>query len=142
MQKRTIILLITILIGIFIVGFIMLSNGSEKINVTDENITMKIKEDTLTNKGATLIITDLSGRDITYGKWYRLDKYVDGKWKKLNYIIKGPVAWLTMGYLTNDNNILEMDVNWEHLYGVLETGKYRIVKRADKKKIFTEFEID
>ena len=34
-----------------------------------------------------------------------------------------------MGYLVDDNNELEMDIDWSKTYGNLTSGKYRIVKK-------------
>ncbi len=140
MKKRIWILVVILCVVIvFLVAFSFKSNT--KIFETDENISMIIKEGTLTNKGATLIISD-SCNNITFGEWYNIYEFINGKWKKLDYIIKGSPGWLTMGYLTNSDCILEMDVNWEALYGTLKPGKYRIVKKADKKYMYAEFNIE
>lgn len=140
-MKKRIYLLIIIIIGISISILLISSFKDKSIFETYESVSMVIKEGTLTSKGATLIITDKSGNDISFGEWYNIYRFVDEKWKKLDYIIDEPIAWSTMGYLPDNNGILEMDVNWEPLYGNLEPGRYRIVKKANQKYIFTEFDV-
>jgi len=92
-----------------------------------ENVTMVIKDGTLSSTGATVIITDLSGKDNVYGNAYRIDKKVNGEWTKLKPIIDSN-AWNSIGYSVGKNNRLELEQNWELLYGKLNIGKYRIVK--------------
>ena len=88
---------------------------------------MSIKDGTLTKTGATVVITDISSRNNIYGEPYRIDKFVDGEWKTLDTIIDD-YAWISIGYTVGEDNKLELDINWEWLYGELELGKYRIVK--------------
>ena len=96
-----------------------------KINDLD-GVSMTIKDGTLTDIGATIIIKDTSDRDNIYGESYTLEKYEDNIWIKLTSI--NDVVFNDMGYHVNEKGILEMIVNWEYGYGKLSTGKYRIVK--------------
>lgn len=63
-------------------------NTDSKLN-EEEDISMIIKEGTLSRTGATVIITDVSGKDNVYGQEYRIDKKENGKWKELDVIVKG-----------------------------------------------------
>ena len=113
------------------------------IEVTElEGISMTIKEGTLTKSGATIIITDLSGKDNTYGSFYRIDKLENNEWKELKVIVKGNYGWTSIGYLVGEDNKLELDINWEWLYGKLEKGQYRLVKEVNNKYFGTEFQIN
>lgn len=94
----------------------------------DDDITMTIKDGTLTRSGATIIITDLSGKDNVYGTQYRIDKKVNGNWEQLKYVNKQNYAWTLIGYRVDENNKLQLEMNWENLYGTLDDGEYRIVK--------------
>lgn len=111
-----------------------------------EGVSMSIKEGTLTNKGVTVIITDMSNRDNIYGTPYRIDKYEDGEFKKLDTIIDD-YAWTMQGFSVDENNTLELKADWEWLYGKLKKGKYRIVKdtsyagEGTNHYITAEFEI-
>lgn len=93
-----------------------------------EGVSMVIKRGTLTRRGATVVITDVSGKDNIYGEEYRIDKKVDGEWKELDVVVEGNYAWNSIGYSVDEDNTLELKINWEWLYGKLEGGEYRIVK--------------
>lgn len=99
---------------------------SVKINDLD-GVSMIIKDNTLTRKGATVIITDTSDRENIYGESYRIDKKDNGKWIELEPIIENH-AFTSIGYSVDENNKLELDIDWEWLYGELKNGEYRIVK--------------
>lgn len=103
-------------------------NNKCSIKIDDlDGISMTIKDGTLTRKGATIIITDTSNRKNVYGESYRIDKEENNKWTELDTIIDN-YAFNSIGYYVDKNNKLELDINWEWLYGKLENGKYRIVK--------------
>lgn len=113
-----------------------------RINVDNLNeingLSMTIKENTLTNTSATIIITDNSGKYNTFGNWFRIDKKVNNEWREVesihfNYVFN------EIGLLTNDNNQLELDEDWEYMYGKLEKGSYRLVKNVydDGEKYFS-----
>ena len=122
------------------------SNEVEELNEV-ENVSLKIKEGTLTKTGATIIITDLNEEKYTYGEYFRIDKKEDNGWQELKPIIKN-YAFNSIGYLVNENNQLELNHDWSILYGSLEKGKYRLVKDVydannDTRKYFSvEFIIE
>ena len=104
-------------------------NGMCSFKIDDlDGVSMSIKDGTLTNVGATVVITDTSNRENIYGDEYRIDKKEDGKWEMLPIIFEGNYAWNDIGYSAGEDNKLELDINWEWLYGKLESGEYRIVK--------------
>ena len=134
MKKRVIVIcgiLVICIIGVIIMS--QLKTGEAEFN-PGENVTMEIVEGTLTNTGATIVITDLSEENNTYGEWYRIDKQKDGKWYELENIVAGDVGWHAIGHLVGEDNTLTMEVDWEWLYGPLEKGKYRIVKGFSNEK--------
>ena len=149
MKKRVIVIcgiLVVCIVGVVAIMFLGRDNEVE-FNPVDD-VTMEIVEGTLTNTGATIVITDLSGENNTYGEWYRIDKLEDGKWYELEDIVAGDVGWHMIGYSVGDDNQLTMDVDWEWLYGPLESGEYRIVKAFsgdnpyDIKYVAAEFTIE
>ena len=111
-----------------------------------EGVVMTIVDGTLTNKGATILITDYSGELYTYGLWYRIDQKIDGKWQEREYVVDDNVGWNEPAFYVDKNHELMMEEDWSWLYGELEKGEYRLVKSAFlddlKHKYFSvEFEI-
>ena len=111
----------------------------EELNM--EDVTMSIKEGTLTNTGAIIIITDNSGLDNTYGEYYRIERYINNNWQELDVIVEGNYGFNSIGYKVGENNTLELTINWELLYGKLETGDYRLIKEIDNKYFSVLFTI-
>ena len=102
---------------------------TEEKNIQDKysKISLSIKDGTLSKTGATIIISDISEQENTYGEWFRIDKKTNGFWEELkpiddNYVFKD------IAYRIGENHQLEMNTDWSKLYGELEPGEYRIVK--------------
>lgn len=145
-------IVITALIAIFVIGgivFLVTHNKkdeepSKSINDIKgvANISMEVNHDTLNNMNATIVITDTSGKDNVYGEWFRIDKLEDEKWsevKTLDY----EFSFNDIEYKIDSNNKLEMSHNWEFIYGSLDSGEYRIVKKVNNKDyISAEFKIE
>ena len=109
---------------------------------TLKNVIMKLKENTLTKSGATIIITDNNKVKYTYEEYYKLEKRIDHIWYELKP--SGDVLFNEMGYLVDDNNELEMNIDWSKTYGNLTSGKYRIIKRiydGEYKYFSVEFDL-
>ena len=141
--KYGIILLIIVLVivGLWFLFHDKEGSGEEIL----DGASMVIKEGTLSRSGASILITDYSESDEvhTYGDWFRIDEYVDGKWVELEPIIDD-YGFNAIGYTVDENHELEMDVNWEWLYGELEDGTYRLVKDVavssmQSKYVYAEF---
>ena len=93
-----------------------------------DGISMFIKEGTLTNKGATIIIKDINGKGkYVYGTSFRIDKKVNDKWVKPK-TTDNNCAFTSMAYYVDDNGYLEFNQNWNCMYSSLEKGTYRLVK--------------
>lgn len=108
-----------------------------------ENVTMTIKEGTLTNTGATVVITDTNATKHTFDSEYRIDKKVNDGWVEAKRIDNN-FAFKDLAWVAGDDNTITNNVNWEKLYGELEPGQYRMVKKVDGKMfsaIQVEFEI-
>ena len=108
-----------------------------------ENVTMTIKEGTLTNTGATIVITDTNTSKHTFDSEYRIDKKINDGWVEAKRIDNN-FAFKDLAWVAGDDNTITNNVNWEKLYGELEPGQYRMVKKVDGKMfsaIQVEFEI-
>ena len=117
----------------------------------DELVNISIKEGTLTKTGATIIITDNNPNKIIYGTRFYIEKYENSDWHEV-MPINNNYGFNDMAYYVDENGKLELEQNWEYIYGKLNKGIYRIVKDVafesdvpitpeDIYYIWTEFEI-
>ena len=89
-MKKTI--LTILLCGVMVLG--MTGCGKQKnefdignksdIKISQNDVIMTIKEGTLTNKSATLILTNNSDKNFQYGTPYEIEIKKDGEWHKIN----------------------------------------------------------
>ena len=103
---------------------------------------MYIKEDSLTPKGATIVIEDKNKKVYNYSDGYFIEVLKDDKWIKLDEKEK---YWNDFAYAPNENGILSMKLDWTKKYGTLENNKYRIGMIIGNEQIqdniYAEFEI-
>lgn len=92
-----------------------------------KNVSMEIKEGTLTKTGATVVITDKNETPYSYGEWFRIDEKDGDKWKEVEQITDN-YAFNDIAYLIGEDGMLEEKIDWSELYGELENGEYRLVK--------------
>ena len=142
MKKRVIIVLSSLVVLVLAItcAIVFIPNYAQPIDLA-EDITMEIKKGTLTKTGATIVITDLSGKNNTFSKEFRIDQKRGGKWYTLKDKSKNKVN-VVAGQKGEENKKLEQELNWEKNYGTLSDGKYRIVKEINNKDIVVEFEIE
>lgn len=140
MKKRVIIILSSLVVFVLAItcAIVFIPNYAQPIDLA-EDITMEIKEGTLTKTGATIVITDLSGKNNTFSKEFRIDQKRGGKWYTLKDKSKNEVDVMPG---QQENKKLEQELNWEKNYGTLSDGYYRIVKKINNKDIVVEFEIE
>lgn len=142
MKKRVIIVLSSLVVLVLAItcAIVFIPNYAQPIDLA-EDITMEIKKGTLTKTGATIVITDLSGKNNTFSKEFRIDQKRGGKWYTLKDKSKNEVNVLA-GQKGEENKKLEQELNWEKNYGTLSDGYYRIVKKINNKDIVVEFKIE
>ena len=97
------------------------------IKVSQNDVIMTIKEGTLTNKSATLVLTNYSDKNFQYGSPYEIEIKKDGEWHKINVKLDFTVPAFQLSARENK----EIEINWENGYGKLEKGTYRIIKGID-----------
>ena len=93
-------------------------------NRSIDNVTLKVKEDTITRTGATFILTDKNKAFCSYGAEYRIEVYKDGKWKMKKPITDG-FTWEAIS-MRPGAEVSELKKDWSRFYGELPNGKYRI----------------
>ena len=92
------------------------------------NVKMDIKENTLNSSGLTMVIKNLSDKDLSYGNPYTIEKYENGYYQTLVPI--NEVAFTLPAFSLKKNESVELNISWNYGYGKLK-GKYRIVKNFD-----------
>ena len=97
------------------------------IKISKNDVIMTIKEGTLTNKSATLVLTNNSDNNFQYGNPYEIEIKKDGEWHKINaeLYFNMPVFQLSA------KESKEIELDWENGYGKLTEGTYRIIKEID-----------
>ena len=132
-MKKTI--LTILLCGVMVLG--MTGCGKQKnefdignksdIKISQNDVIMTIKEGTLTNKSATLVLTNYSDKNFQYGSPYEIEIKKDGEWHKINVELyfNMPVFQLSA------KESKEIELDWENGYGKLTEGTYRIIKEID-----------
>lgn len=103
------------------------SSEEKKIQDIYSKVSLSLKKDTLTKTNVTIIISDISEQENTYGEWFRIDKKTNGFWEELKPIDDNYV-FTDIAYKIGENHQLEMHTDWSKLYGELEPGEYRLVK--------------
>ena len=129
-MKKTI--LTILLCGVMVLG--MTGCGKQKnefdignksdIKNSQNDVIMTIKEGTLTNKSATLVLTNNSDKNFQYGNPYEIEIKKDGEWHKINVELNFDMP----AFPLSSKESKEIEINWENGYGKLAKGTYRIIK--------------
>lgn len=130
-MKKTI---LTILVcGVIALGLTGCGTNSEDKFNTDiikKEVSLSIKENTLTSAGVTLILKNASEVDVGYGNPYEIEIKKDGKWHKID----AELNFNSPAYILKTNTEEEIELNWENGYGKLSSGDYRVIKSIDVEK--------
>ncbi len=129
-MKKTI--LTILLCGVIVLG--MTGCGKQKnefdignksdIKISQNDVIMTIKEGTLTNKSATLVLTNNSDKNFQYGNPYEIEIKKDGEWHKINVELNFDMP----AFPLSSKESKEIELDWENGYGKLAKGTYRIIK--------------
>lgn len=129
-MKKTI--LAILLCGVMVLG--MTGCGKQKnefdignksdIKISQNDVIMTIKEGTLTNKSATLVLTNNSDKNFQYGNPYEIEIKKDGEWHKINVELNFDMP----AFPLSSKESKEIELDWGNGYGKLAKGTYRIIK--------------
>ncbi len=119
--------------------------NKSNITISNNDITMAIKDGTLTNEGTTLVLKNDSDKLLRYSEEYRIQVKQDENWYNINVELEFNVPLWEL----ETNSEKEIELNWKHSYGKLPSGEYRIIKQVyfeneedQKFYISAEFNID
>ena len=105
---------------------------NDTIDITTVNkwdaskVSIKIKEGSVTNEGATIIIIDKNDNPISWTVDFLVEVKNGENWEPAPQLAE--VNWVSTLIAPDENGITEINCNWKALYGKLESGTYRIVK--------------
>ncbi len=97
------------------------------IKISKNDVIMTIKEGTLTNKSATLVLTNNSDNNFQYSNPYEIEIKKDGEWHKIN----AELYFNLLLFQLSAKESKEIELDWENGYGKLAKGTYRIIKEID-----------
>lgn len=98
----------------------------DNVNNLDDVI-MTIKEETLSPTSLIVAFQNNSNSECAYGEYLHLEKKINGNWYQLPVTIEGNYKFNDISYDLSSEPNSEWTVDWEWLYGSLETGQYRII---------------
>ena len=108
------------------------------ITVSDGgSIFLSVREGTLSNVGATLILTNGGDDVIEYGDTYEIETKRDAEWHSIN----ARLDFTRLAYPLDPGESCDIELDWETSYGKLPKGTYRIIKEAGDTYVSVEFEI-
>ena len=115
-----------------------------------KEVSLKIKSETLSTKGATFILKNTTDDEYSYGDPYTIEEFKNGNWKEIDTLTGEPQSWNDILYNLKSKEEKEININWSFGYGELKRGTYRIVKNDLRKSksyesrtytVYAEFEI-
>ena len=129
------------------------NSGRNEIVRPEVLIGLNMTASDITPTGCKLVFTQDGGNatgQLETGEWFEIQvKNANGEWidNSSKDIERG---WDDIAYLISNNGTTELDLDWEHVYGYLADGHYRIVKKVmdyrspgdyDEYDVYAEFDI-
>lgn len=134
MNKKILMIFTLCVLGIGLVGCRKQILKNEDVLEPSDKVSISIKENTLTNNGATIIIKNNSDDIYVYGPEYIIQTKKDGNWIEVETITGDPLAWNSIAYILKANEEKELNIDWSLGYGELTSGQYRLVKKVFKEE--------
>jgi hypothetical protein len=91
-------------------------------------VTMTVNNGTASSTELTVLFENNTDSQCIYGEYFSLEKTVNERWYQVPVAIDGDYGFNAIGYDLPSRDVREHVVEWEWLYGSLDTGDYRIVK--------------
>ncbi|MFC0015071.1 MULTISPECIES: immunoglobulin-like domain-containing protein [Allobacillus] len=88
---------------------------------------MTVKESSISTTGLTVIFENNSDEQGVYSEDFLLEEEVEGNWYEVPTIVD-EYGFAEPGYELPPSKTEEFTVDWESLYGNLDSGNYRIIK--------------
>lgn len=95
-----------------------------------EEVSMNEVEDTVSSTGLTVLLANDTDKEIIYSEDFVLETKIDDSWYQVPTVLKEDYGFNDIGFQIQPTKSSEWPVDWEWLYGSLEDGEYRIVKKV------------
>ena len=92
----------------------------------NSDVSLSVKDGTLKNTSVTLILANDSDKLLRYDDVYEIEIKKDNEWHKINVELYFDMPL----WEVKENSKEEIELNWEHEYGKLAKGNYRIIKEV------------
>lgn len=132
-MKKTI--LTILLCGVMVLGLTGCKTNKNEFDIgsvsdieinNNNDVTLSVKDGTLKNTSATLILENNTNKLLRYDEVYEIEIKKDNDWHEINVeIYFNEPLWGV-----EKNSKKEIELNWEHGYGKLAPGEYRIIKEV------------
>lgn len=93
-----------------------------------DGISMNIKEGSVSSTKLTVIFDNNSDKQGMYSDDFLLESKIKGDWYQVPTIID-EYGFHDIGYELPPSGNKELTIDWDWLYGSLDTGEYRIIKK-------------
>lgn len=93
-----------------------------------EGVSMTEQEGSASSTGIELLLENTTENYYDYGEPFELEKQMDGEWYAVPIPDEENYGFTDIGYELRAGETAEESVDWEWLYGSLDSGEYRIVK--------------
>lgn len=101
------------------------------IEVSDKVVSIRIKDETLTDSKVTLILENHTNGGYSYGNPYSIQYEHNRVWYEI--IPLNDLNFNLPAFNLKGKESIEININWEYHYGRLTKGKYRIIKDVFKE---------
>ncbi|MBR7554963.1 immunoglobulin-like domain-containing protein [Allobacillus sp. GCM10007491] len=92
-----------------------------------EGVSMSVKESSVSPTGLTVIFENKSDEQGVYSEDFLLEEEIEGNWYEVPTIVD-EYGFAEPGYELPPSKTEEFAVEWESLYGNLDSGNYQIIK--------------
>lgn len=129
--------LMIILINFVFVGCTIPINQSEPPLVT-----MIVKENNVTSSSIAILLTNHSDSNISHGVGFGIQYYSNGFWFNVDTLDGEEPSFILKALVLEANQTVEIEYNWQYIYGDLSPGTYRFYKIINNQQISAEFTIN
>lgn len=128
-MKRRLRLFLLMVIGLLLIGGCREKEELMSHDVVNalEGVTMVFEEGTVSSEKGTVLFVNETATEYTYGEYFELEWKKDGDWVQVPTVLKS-YGFNDIGYTLQPFESAAQIIEWEWLYGVLESGEYRLVK--------------